>query len=448
MGDVHPSSRSEPQENIVMKVFRQLVTATLILPASLLIACSSSASDPSEDQASSDPGVAVALQEEGTGVHTNAVTEAPAGFDNKTNGFVAQVDMDAARLGFETVELFTDGIGPCFNNVSCVSCHQSPFGQTGTGSQITELRAGHFNGTTFTDHPGGSLINERATDRSIQEHILSGNEVQALRLTLSISGDGFVEAIDSNTIAAIAANQPAAQRGTVIQVPVLEAGGAVRAGRFGWKNQNSSLLSFAADAYLNEMGITNRLLDTENTSNGTVVQGGAFDGRPDPRGIGEDDENDIDEFTEFMRSMKAPPRGPINAQVTAGQTSFTQIGCAVCHVATITTAPAGTVINGGAFTVPASLGDKNIHPFSDYLLHDIGTGDGIVQNGGQGTRNQVRTAPLWGIGARTRFMHDGASVTVSAAIGRHANQGATARNNFNALSAANQQNVLAFIFSL
>jgi CxxC motif-containing protein (DUF1111 family) len=196
------------------------------------------------------------------------------------------------------------------------------------------------------------------------------------------------------------------------------------------------------------MGVTNRLFPTENTSNGTVVQGGPFDGKGDPSATGEDDANDIDEFTFFMRSLKAPPRGPITAAVTAGQTTFTQIGCAVCHTATITTAPAGTVINAGQLTVGTAIGDKNYHPFGDFLLHDIGTGDGIVQNGGQGTRNQVRTAPLWGIGARTRFMHDGASVTVVGAIARHGNQAATARTNFNNLSATNQNNVLAFIFSL
>ncbi|HEY6177526.1 MAG TPA: di-heme oxidoredictase family protein [Kofleriaceae bacterium] len=431
-----------------MKAFRQLVTATLIVPASLILASCSSSAPSSDDPEFTDPGVAVAVQEEGNGVHTQAITEAPTGFNSTTNGFVAQTAMDSARVTFETAETFADGIGPVFNNISCVSCHGAPFTATGAGSQITELRAGHFNGTNFVDHPGGSLIDDRATDRSIQEHILSGNEVRTLRLTLSTTGDGFVECIDSNTIAAIAANQPSGQRGTVIQVPVLESGGATRVGRFGWKNQNASLLSFAADAYLNEMGITNRLLSTENTSNGTVVQGGPFDGKADPAGVGEDDENDIDEFAEFMRAQKAPPRGPINANVTAGQTTFTQIGCAVCHVATITTAPAGTVINAGAFTCPTSLGDKNIHPFSDFLLHDVGTGDGIVQNGGQGTRNQLRTAPLWGIGARTRFMHDGASVTVSDAIQRHGNQAATAKNNFNAQSATNQANVLAFIFSL
>jgi len=425
----------------------QLSKIALLLPASLLFACSApSASDETGSSPDDDPIVSVATSAEATGPHVNAITEAPTGFDGQSNGFKpppGQTLTDATAT-FEEVDGFAQGIGPVFNNTSCVSCHQNPTSAPGTGSQITELRAGHFNGTSFVDHPGGSLINDRANDRSIQEHVLSGNEVQTLRLTLSIAGDGYVEAIDSNTLLAISNAQPAAQRGTLIQVPVAEAGGTVRAGRFGWKNQNSSLLSFAGDAYVNEMGITNRLFPSENTSNGTVVQGGAFDGLADP----EDTANDIDAFAFFMRSMKAPPRGPITAQVTAGQSTFTSIGCAVCHVATITTAPAGTVINGGALTVDPAVGDKNIHPFGDFLLHDIGTGDGIVQNGGQGTRNQLRTAPLWGIGARTRFMHDGASLTVNAAIARHANQGATARANFNALSATNQANVLAFVFSL
>jgi CxxC motif-containing protein (DUF1111 family) len=428
----------------------------------IVVACSSGDSA-APDPAALDPGLAVATQSDDPvpGPHVNAVTEAPTGFDGLPNGNCTPAQMRTTGLTFREVEAFEDGIGPTFNNTSCVSCHESPRGTAeaqdtntstivfgGTGSQITELRAGHFNGTSFVDHPGGSLINDRANDRSIQEHILSGNEVQTLRLTLSIAGDGFVEAIDSNTLAAIAAAQPTGQKGTLIQVPVLEAAGQSRAGRFGWKDQNSSLLSFAADAYLNEMGVTNKLLGTENTSNGTVVQGGAFDGKPDPAGTGEDDAGDINAFTMFMRCLKAPPRGPTNANTTNGQNQFNSIGCAVCHVGTITTAPAGTAINGGALTVSTALGDKNIHPFSDFLLHDVGTGDGIVQNGGQGTRNQIRTAPLWGFGARTRFMHDGASLTALAAIQRHTTQAATAKNNFNALSAQNQSDVLAFLFSL
>jgi CxxC motif-containing protein (DUF1111 family) len=431
-----------------MKAHRHLFVMSILLPASLVLASCAHSGDEENLADDPNPDIGSAVQAEATGPGTNAITEAPTGFDGKTNGFVPQVDMDSAADGFSEVEELVDGIGPTFNNVSCVSCHQSPFSQKGTGSQITELRAGHFTGTTFVDHPGGSLINDRANDRSIQEHVLTGNEVRTQRLTLSTAGDGFVECIDSNTLVAIAAGQPAAQRGTVIQVPVVEAGGAVRAGRFGWKNQNSSLLTFAGDAYVNEMGVTNRLFPTENTSNGTMVQGGPFDGKGDPSGVGEDDANDIDEFTEFMRSLKAPPRGPITAQVTRGQTNFNNVGCVICHRAAINTVPAGTVINAGAFTCPTALGDKTIHPFGDYLLHDIGTGDGIVQNGGQSTRNQVRTAPLWGIGARDRFMHEGTTYTVTDAIAKHGGQAAAIRTNFNNLSAAAQADLVAFVFSL
>ena len=440
---------------------RHLTTLSLsLIPTSLLVASCSAPGSTAPDPAALDPGLAVATQADdpAPGPHVNAVTEAPTGFDGLSNGNCTQAAFRDTGGTFSEVEAFEDGLGPVFNNVSCISCHENPRGTAendtnlklfgGTGSQITELRAGHFNGVSFVDHPGGSLINDRANDRSIQEHILSGNEVQTLRLTISLAGDGFVEAIDSNTLLAISNAQPAAQRGTLIQVPVLEAPGNNRAGRFGWKDQHSTLLSFASDAYINEMGVTNRFAQTENTSNGTVVQGGAFDGKADPAGTGEDDAGDIDAFTAFMRCLKAPPRGPINSNVTNGNNVFNSIGCATCHVGTITTAPAGTVINGGALTVSAALGDKTIYPFGDFLLHDVNTGDGIVQNGGQGTRNQVRTAPLWGIGSRTRFMHDGASLTVTAAINRHGNQAATAKNNFNALSAQNQADVLTFIFSL
>jgi CxxC motif-containing protein (DUF1111 family) len=423
-------------------------TASLLLPASWLVVACSPSQDGTRLDPSDDPDVTVAVSAEGAPVHSAPITEAPTGFDNKTNGFCTQADMDAAQLVFEQLAGFADGLGPCYNLTSCVGCHQNPFFQDATGGQVSELRAGNFDGTSFTDHPGGSLIQDRAIDRSIQEHILSGNNVAAFRTTLSAVGDGYVEAIDSNTLVAISNAQPAAQRGTVIQVPVLEAAGTLRVARFGWKNQNASLLTTSGDEYINQIGITNRLFRRENTCNGIVVEGGVFDGNPvEPGGV-EDTANDIDAFTQFIRCTKAPPRGPITAQVTSGQTLFTQIGCAVCHVATITTVPAGTIINGGAFTVPAALGDKNIHPFGDYLLHDIGTGDGIVQNGGPATRNMVRTAALWGIGARTRLMHDGASVRITDAIARHANQAATARANFGSLSAANQASVLAFISSL
>src|SRR5262249_22147456 len=149
---------------------------SLLLPSSLIVA---SCSSPSPDPGSQDPSVGIAISEDDgpQGPHVNAVTEAPTGFDGARNGFKAppgQVLSDALDT-FEEVDDFAKGIGPVFNNVSCVSCHQNPTSAPGTGSQITELRAGHFNGTSFVEHPGGSLINDRANDRAIQEHILSGN---------------------------------------------------------------------------------------------------------------------------------------------------------------------------------------------------------------------------------------------------------------------------------
>jgi Predicted thiol oxidoreductase len=373
--------------------------------------------------------------------------EAPTGFDNQTNGVSDQTTFNADLGVFEEREGIVDGLGPVFNAQACSECHQTPV--TGAASQIGELRAGHFTGTTFVDHPGGSLINDRAINAAIQELVFTGNEVRTFRVATNTLGAGFVEAINSNTLVAIANAQPGQSggriAGQVIQVPVLEAGNALRVGRFGWKNQHASLVSFSADAYLNEMGITSPLQPTENTSNGSSVA--TFDIVPDP----EDDGEDIEIFARFMRATKAPPRDAAlaaTADAQEGQTLFNQIGCAICHVQSITTAATGTVINGGDFVVPPALGDKVIHPFSDFLLHDVGTGDGIVQNGGQSTRNKVRTAPLWGLRTRTRLMHDGANVTRLDSVLRHAGEATFVINNFRALTALQRNRVIAFLNSL
>ena len=125
---------------------------------------------------------------------------------------------------------------------------------------------------------------------------------------------------------------------------------------------------------------------------------------------------DVELFALFMRSTMAPPRDLARAatpNAQAGSTLFNSIGCATCHTREIVTAPPGTLINGGALKVANALGNKRIRPFGDFLLHDIGTGDGIVQNGGQSTRNKIRTAPLWGLRARGRFMHDSLSFSLT-----------------------------------
>jgi len=374
--------------------------------------------------------------------------EAPAGYDNRTNGLVSQADFDTLKAVFEERDEIANGLGPVYNAQSCAECHQSPV--TGAGSQVSELRAGHRDsGGNFVDAPGGSLINDRAIDASIQERVPGAEDVRTFRMSTNTLGAGFVEAINSNTIAALASAQPGQSNGqingTLIQVPVLEAPGNNRVGRFGWKNQNSSLLSFAADAYLNEIGITSRLLATENTSMGRSVL--AFDHVPDF----EDTDNDIDEFAQFMRATKVPPRDTAlagTADAVNGSQLFDSIGCNTCHTRTIVTAPAGTSINGGALVVPAALGNKTIHPFSDFLLHDIGTGDGIVQNGGQGTANKLRTSPLWGERTHDRHMHDGQSLTFTEAILRHAGEAAGVINRFRALTATQRNQIVTFLQSL
>jgi CxxC motif-containing protein (DUF1111 family) len=383
-----------------------------------------------------------------------AVTsEAPAGFDNLTNGFEVQANMDADRATFDEIEQVSDGLGPNYNAQSCRECHQNPV--SGTISQVTELRAGTFDGNTFTPHPGGSLIFSRAIDPSIQVRALGTDNVATFRTSLNIAGDGFVEALPDSAFTAVQSSQPSFMRGTIIRVPVLEASGVTRIGRFGWKNQHASLLSFASDAYLNEMGITNPLNPTENTSNGVdVTYLNTQNGVPaiqDPATPQDPFGHDIDAFTRFMRSLKVPPRDTVLAATSdakAGATLFSQIGCNICHVTTLTTAPAGTSFNGGQFIVPAALGSMNIHPYGDFMLHDVGTGDFIVQNGGIGTLTLMRTAPLWGMRTRNRLMHDGENILRNDAILRHTNQAENVIENYINLSTNQKNQIITFLNSL
>jgi CxxC motif-containing protein (DUF1111 family) len=400
-----------------------------------------------------------------TRVGTTGPTDAPTGFDGVSNGFAEEFCANQAALTnspnspeipadecnfataveeFSAIEDVDEGVGPVFNATSCATCHAVPV--LGGSSEVTEKRAGFFDGSTFFDHPGGSLIHDRAIDPSIQELTISAQtNVVALRSSVSVLGDGFVEAVGNSTLAAIAASQPAAMRGQQIPVDVFEKPGLTRTGRFGHKDQQASLVSFAADAYLNEMGITSPLQPDENTSNGNSVAD--FDDVLDPDNIGVD----VELFALFMRSTKAPPQDPVRAaqpDAIDGSGIFNDLGCGVCHTREIVTVPPGTLINGGAMRVSNALGNKRIRPYSDFLLHNIGTGDGIVQNGGPSTRNRIKTAPLWGLRTRGRFMHDALSFNLTDAILRHKGQALPARDGFRLLTESDQNKLIAFLLSL
>jgi len=393
-------------------------------------------------------GIVLAL----VGVPLVYAVDAPAGFDNLTNGFVTQAQFDLDLAIFDAREEADEGLGPVYNAQACSECHQNPV--VGATSQITELRVARsdpFSGA-YSDRPGGSLINDRAIDASIQERVAGDDNVTTFRTSLNTLGDGFVEAIPDSEFTRIRNAQPTAMKGTIINVPVKEAPGTTRIARFGWKNQHASLLSFAADAYLNEMGITSPLEPTENTSNGASVA--AFDAVPDPEEpfdpatpFGED----VEIFARFMRSTKVPPRDTVvaaTADAVAGASLFTSIGCVNCHTSSITTAPAGTVFNGGKFTVTAALGTKVIHPYSDFMLHDVGTGDGIIQNGGATSRFKMRTPPLWGMRTRSRLSHDGVDLTRNNAILFHAGEANSVINNYINLSTTQKNQLIAFLNSL
>ena len=417
---------------------------------------------------------------EGQGATEALTTDMDAKTDDLFNGFGARgtpVDECVAdavpptargngtfednKFIFSERETVADGLGPTYNDVGCVECHQSI--DVGGFSQAMEFRAGHITNGQFVDAPGGQLIHARGTDSDIVEHISTAETEKTFRVTTSTIGDGFVECISNTSLQNNVAGQPLGQRGTLTQVPVVEAGNTLRIGRFGWKAQQASLLSFAGDAYLNEMGITNkfdgsngRSSDDPNagtsenpasTADGVinVTFPSAFDPVQDP----EDDGGDVLAFADFMAATRAPGRqNPIPAAAQRGDALFSSVGCSVCHTRTFTTATAGTLINGGAFRVPTALGNKIIHPFSDFALHNIGTGDGIVQNAGQGSANQMRTAPLWGIRARNRLMHEGLNITIFDSIQLHAGQATTARNNFNNLTAGQRSDLIAFVLSL
>jgi CxxC motif-containing protein (DUF1111 family) len=401
-----------------------------------------------------------------------AATEAPTGFDTPavvqnpgsqsvSNG-ITEPAGDTFALDqkiFETVEdPATNGLGPVFNATSCAACHQNPV--TGGPSQITEIRIGHKDDNGNFVNPtipvndganmisGRSLVNDRAICPQAQEHVPEAETIRALRAVLNTLGDGFVEAVDDSTLLAIAQNQPqqsgGAIHGEAIQVPVFEAPGKTRVGRFGWKDQHGSILSFVADAYLNEMGVTSRLRPTDNTS--VCKSSSDPEDVPDQLGMA-----NIDHFTQFIRGTKAPPRDTTlaaTADSQAGQQIFETTGCNICHVESMTTAPAGTATNGGQYQVPDALANKVIHPFGDFLLHDIGTGDGIVQGGPQDTANKLRTVPLWGLRTKSRLMHDLASMTLEEAISRHRGEARHVTARFRALTATEQQQLIVFLKSL
>jgi CxxC motif-containing protein (DUF1111 family) len=459
------------------------------------------------------------------GQSPSQTTEAVTGFDNQSNGFSDPDRRKADQKFFEEVEqIAPDGLGPLYNAQSCRECHQTPV--SGAASQVSELRVGHLDAHGFFQNPeipinhgsevikGRTLVNDRAICPEIQEHAPATETIRTTRLTTNTLGDGYVEAIADETLIKIRREQCKNSRGKIcgqaVKVPVPASEGDNRIGRFGWKDQHASLLAFAADAYLNEMGITSGLQKDEvtticNPPVTTTVPNSDPTKITEPNSLPDPNDNnleDIDHFASFMRSLKAPARdATLSAKSDAshGEAVFNKVGCSICHLQTIVTgkSPAAP---GGPGLHPEALENRTIHPYSDFLLHDVGTGDGIAiallehfgrerlekrlqedkaatANAAPATsedecsesyqtavaegekhpnlvrdthcaRNKIRTAPLWGLRLRSRLMHDGNSVQLEDAIRRHQGEAAKVTEKFLKLKPNDQKALLVFLQSL
>jgi len=385
------------------------------------------------------------------------------------------------QASFQEVEKVSDGLGPRFNSNSCSSCHSQP--AVGGSSPAINPLLGFVNSQNrlppflspkgparearFIRKPDGTpdggvhnlfTIGGRSDEPqgcSMTPEDFSNSSNIIMRIPTPTFGLGLIEAIPDSTLVLNVAQSASPSLG--ISGKLNRSGNDGTVTRFGWKAQNKSLLLFAAEAYAVEMGVTNLIFNTERdeTPNcspnappnsifnfGNLVDQAVFD--------------DITNFANFMRFLVAPrPASAAGPAVSAepsisnapGLSEFVSVGCATCHTVTLKT---------GASPF-ASLANQTIHPFSDFALHNMGPGLADQISQGSAAGDEFRTAPLWGLGQRLFFLHDGRETDLLKVIADHASPansqfGASEANRvvekFNDLGQGDKQAILNFLRSL
>jgi CxxC motif-containing protein (DUF1111 family) len=354
-------------------------------------------------------------------------------------------EMDEFRLGqddFTEVETSEEGLGPAFNGTSCAVCHSVP--AIGGAGFVLETRAGYREedgSFRALNTDGETLIHLFSIPaHSCQPTIPDDVNVIARRAPIPLFGAGLVEAIPDETLLTLEDPLDRNRDGVSGRAAMVTdvASRERRVGRFGWKAQHATLIAFAADAYRNEMGITNDLFPLEAMFGIDAALARRCDVRPDPedardRSTGR---RGIDNFESFMRFLAPIPRSHSDETTRDGERIFGSIGCDSCHVPALTTGPSSNPL----------FNRQPVPLFSDLLLHDVGTGDGIRQ--GAAEVAEIRTPALWGLRMRRPLMHDGGSATIDDAIGRHRNEAEVARRGFDRLSPQDRQRLLLFLRSL
>ena len=357
---------------------------------------------------------------------------------------ISGTEFELFRLGledFSEVETAEDGLGPAFNGTSCAVCHSVP--AVGGMSTVTEVRAGYRDEAGgFSEMYGGTLYHLFSIPgHRCQVQIPPEANVIARRLPIPLFGAGLVEAIPDEAI--IALEDPDDRDGDGIRgraARVIDVvSGRERIGRFGWKSQHATLLAFSGDAYRNEMGITNDLFQTDvalGIDEGTMAlcsppRKGVEDVRNRATGM-----RGIDNFENFMRLLAPIGRGPVNASAAAGEQVFHAMGCAACHTPMLITGRSSNPV----------FDRKEVRLYSDLLLHDVATGDGIPQ--ASAMAREIRTPALWGLRLRRPLLHDGSAATVEEAIRRHGGEAITVVKRFADAEAGERSSLLAFLNSL
>jgi len=408
------------------------------------------------------------------------------------------------RSRFAEIESVTgsqnNGLGPRFNSNQCLSCHSQPADGGSSPERNPLIQIARLNGarnmvpwfitqngpvrearfkhgsnqapdgevhaifviTGRSDAAGCNISQPNFTPAGNPITGQGGNPNIVFRIPTPMFGAGLIEAIPDSTI--IANMQAETNQKTSLGIsghPNAHLSGNVNVSgndgtitRFGWKAQNKSLLMFAAEAYNVEMGITNTLFPQERDE----TEGCQYNATPEDTlnftttgaaGSNRAVISDIEAFANFMRLLAPPTPAPDTPSTVNGRTVFLRIGCAQCHSPSMTT---GNRIASGSSTKPsAALSNQAVNLFSDLLVHHMGQSlaDGIAQ--GSAGPDEFRTAPLWGIGQRVFFLHDGRTSNLLEAIDAHQSKGSEANTvieHFRKLKAEEQQNLLNFLRSL
>ena len=419
--------------------------------------------------------------------------------DEKTffkDGFTRFIEVEVVQGGSN------NGLGPRFNSNQCLACHAQPSPGGTSPAQNPLIAVATLNGAKnmvpwfvtakgpvrearFKRNPDGTndggvhdlfVITGRSDAKGCnisQPNFLpagnpltgkGGNPNIIFRIPTPLFGAGLIEAIpDSAILANIHTNAPEkAQLGISGHPNAHLSGNANRSAndgtitRFGWKAQNKSLLMFSSEAYNVEMGISNQLFPQERDETPaclfTATPNDALNFTTSPTSAATSNPaviSDIEAFANFMRMLAPPTPAPDTPSTVNGRATFTKVGCAHCHTPSFTT---GKMIASGSSTNPsAALSNQPVNLFSDILVHHMGRGlaDGITQ-GGAGP-DEFRTAPLWGVGQRVFFLHDGRTSSLVEAIEEHQSPGSEANRvieRFHRLPTQEQQDVINFLRSL